>query len=134
MIGIPDEGDDPLFHDVLAGWNVPLLDHFRTPGDVCTYNYDFGDDWYHEVLLEGVRLQKRGEKYPICTAGERACPVEDCGGVPGYYRLLEVLADRNNEEYDDMISWLKHHAKNYHPYDPERFDPSAVDSRTREGG
>ena len=125
-IGIPDEDGDPMFQDVLAGWNVSLSDYFTTPGDVCTYNYDFGDDWHHEILLEGVYLQKKGVKYPICTAGERACPVEDCGGVPGYYRLVDILADRNHEEYDDMISWLKHHAKDYHPYDPEHFEPSKV--------
>ena len=126
LIGIPDGEGDPLFQDVLPGWKVPLSDYFTTPGDVCTYNYDFGDDWYHEILLEGVLLQKDGIKYPICTDGERACPVEDCGGIPGYYHLLEVLADRKHEEYRDMVSWLKNHAKNYHPYNSEHFEPRQV--------
>ena len=25
-----------------------------------------------------------------------------------------------------MIEWLKGHAKNYHPYDPDAFDPESV--------
>lgn len=126
LIGIPDEDDDPLFQDALAGWKVPLSDYFTTPGDACSYTYDFGDDWHHGIMLEGVHLQKDGVKYPICTAGERACPVEDCGSVSGYDRLLEILADNGHEEYADTVSWLKNHAKNYHPYDPEHFEPSEV--------
>ena len=41
-----------------------------------------------------------------CIAGARACPSEDCGGVPGYYRVLEVLADPHDEEHGSMLEWL----------------------------
>ncbi|MCC7318244.1 MAG: hypothetical protein IT219_06890 [Bacteroidales bacterium] len=34
------------------------------------------------------------------------CPPEDCGGVPGYYRLLEVMADPKHPDYADMLDWL----------------------------
>ena len=66
-------------------------------------------------------------KYPSCIAGERACPPEDCGGTPGYERLLKVLRSPGTEEYKEMASWLKGHAKNYFPYKPERFDPKEVE-------
>ncbi len=39
---------------------------------------------------------------------------------------IEVLADRSSGEYLDMVQWLKGHAKNYYPYDSEKFDPLKV--------
>jgi hypothetical protein len=122
-IGIPDGDFDA---DVVAGWSVPVAKHFTTPGDTATYEYDFGDAWTHDVTLIAVEPRKRGVKYPRCAGGERACPPEDCGGEPGYCNLLEILADPRHEEHDDTIAWLKGHAKNYHPYDPEAFDPQRV--------
>ncbi len=126
FIGIPDEEDDHL-HEVLPGWELPVGRYLASPGDECSYSYDFGDNWRHLVVLEGVHLQEKDVKYPICTDGERACPVEDCGGVPGYYRLIEILADAEHEEHEGMLAWLQGHAKNYHPYDPARFEPTRVE-------
>jgi hypothetical protein len=40
------------------------------------------------------------------VAGEGACPPEDCGGVWGYARLREVLADPADDEHDEMLAWL----------------------------
>jgi len=36
------------------------------------------------------------------------------------------VIDPANEEYDDNVAWLKGHAKNYYPYEPEKFDPEKV--------
>ncbi len=47
------------------------------------YEYDFGDSWYHEVLVEDCSETEPGKKYPICRAGKQACPPEDCGGIWG---------------------------------------------------
>ena len=91
-----------------------------------TYVYDFGDNWIHEILLEAINPEEEGSKYPKCLAGERACPPEDCGSVPGYYDLLEVLNDPENEEYEDTVAWLKGEVTRYHPFSPEKFDPQAV--------
>ena len=70
------------------------------------YEYDFGDGWEHDVELEAVGLRVPSAKYPRCLAGERACPPEDCGGPPGYERLLEILANPAHEEYDEMLEWV----------------------------
>lgn len=43
---------------------------------------------------------------PICTAGKGACPPEDCGGIPGYYNLLEILGDPKHREHKEMKKWL----------------------------
>jgi hypothetical protein len=37
---------------------------------------------------------------PVCVAGERHCPPEDVGGVPGYQEFLEVVFDPSHEEFD----------------------------------
>ena len=124
LIGIPDDEDED---GTLPGWKIPLSRHFRAPGDEATYEYDFGDGWQHRVVLEGILLQEEGERYPRCLAGERACPPEDCGGVPGYYHLLEVLEDEGHGEHEDIKEWLRGHARNYWPYDPAHFDPGEVE-------
>jgi hypothetical protein len=117
-IGIPDpDGYGPSF---LPGWEVPVLAYVRDPGQHFEYEYDFGDGWVHDVILEDVAPRQAGTKYPRCAAGGRSCPPEDCGGAHGYARLLEVLADPADPEYDDLREWAPPE------FDPERFDPAAV--------
>ena len=123
-IGIPgDEFDDG---HTRPGWEVPIKDRFTEPGSKFTYEYDFGDDWRHAVLLEDIIPVEIGVMYPRCLAGERACPPEDCGGVGGYYELLKIIGEPGHEEHQEMISWLKGHLKKYHPYKPDVFDPRKV--------
>lgn len=123
--GIPgDDFDD--HYQIEPSWESSIYEYFVDPGDSGAYIYDFGDNWVHEILLEGIFLAEKGVKYPKCVAGERACPPEDCGGVGGYARLLGILDDPADEEHEDMVSWLQGHAKNYYPFDPAEFNPEAV--------
>ncbi|MDR1967329.1 MAG: plasmid pRiA4b ORF-3 family protein, partial [Burkholderiaceae bacterium] len=118
-----DDFDDPFGDDdenTFNGWETEVARFLQTPGDSAIYEYDMGDSWWHEVLLEGVFLKEKGIKYPRCLAGERACPPEDCGGVPGFEHMLEVLASPSDPERQELMSWLGG------KYDPEKFDPQAV--------
>lgn len=124
-IGIPT--DDYYDEPVLPGWEIHITEYFAEPGRSAPYKYDFGDGWDHHVLLEGILLKEEGIRYPKCVAGERACPPEDCGGVPGYYELIEILKNPKHPEYRDYIEWLKSHAKNYYPYEPDQFNPEKVE-------
>ena len=87
QIGIPDddafEGDEPS----LPGWEIPIAHYFPRSGVVARYEYDFGDGWEHELTLEAILPRQRGQKYPRCVGGARACPPEDCGGIGGYEDL-----------------------------------------------
>ena len=47
----------------------------------ANYEYDFGDGWHHELLLEKIFPAVANKKYPQCVAGRRACPPEDCVGI-----------------------------------------------------
>jgi hypothetical protein len=80
------------------------------------YEYDFGDGWRHEVLLEKVLPKESGCKYPICVTGKRACPPEDIGGIPGFYRFLKVRLDPQHEMYQYYGDWCT-------TFDPDAFDP-----------
>lgn len=85
-------------------------------GATMRYEYDFGDCWEHEIILEGMFLAEEAVIYPRCIAGARAAPPEDCGGVPGYKELLEILEDPDHEEYEHMVQWTG-----------GGFDPEACD-------
>jgi hypothetical protein len=85
-----------------------------------SYEYDFGDSWGHEVVVEDSTRVRRGLKYAVCLDGRNACPREDCGGAGGYAELLEVLADPDHEEHDRFVEWVGG------PFDPMAFDPVAV--------
>lgn len=119
-VGIPNddafEGEPPI----LPGWEQPIRDYFERPGTVVEYEYDFGDSWEHDVLFERIVPRVKGLKYPRCTGGARACPPEDCGGIPGYEELLSVIFDPLNPEFKSTKTWLGG------TFDPEGFDPARV--------
>jgi hypothetical protein len=91
------------------------------PGSVFRYDYDFGDGWEHDVRVVGTATSD----VPRCLDGARACPPEDCGGWPGYEHLLEVFADPDHPERDDLRDWLGR------DLDPEAFDVQATDAAIR---
>ncbi len=92
----------------------------RRPKDRLVYEYDFGDSWEHEVVLEGILPPGRDGRYPIVEAGRRACPPEDVGGIPGYERFLEIVTSPKHPEYRETLEWFGR------PFDPESFDPHEV--------
>jgi len=119
-IGIPSEDRFEEEPEILPGWEIPISKYFHDVGITSNYEYDFGDGWEHEVLFEKILFKDKGTTYPQCIDGSRACPPEDCGGVPGYYHLLKVISDPRNAEYKEMIAWLGK------KYDPDAFTPDKV--------
>jgi hypothetical protein len=85
------------------------------------YEYDFGDSWRHTIVVEDAASR------PLigagrCLAGENACPPEDCGGIYGYYELVELLRDPNlTAEDDERIEW-------YEDFDPNAFDVAGANA------
>jgi hypothetical protein len=94
-----------------------------TVGARLRYEYDFGDGWQHELLLEEVLLGDESF-HQICVAGKRSCPPEDCGGPHGFAELLTALQDTNHPHYDQVIEWLG-------DFDPESFSKDEVNRRLR---
>ncbi len=77
----------------------------RRPKERMVYEYDFGDGWEHDVVLEAVTATVPGERYPVVVAGKRRCPPEDVGGVVGFYDFLETMADPKHPEHKNMREW-----------------------------
>ena len=80
------------------------------------YEYDFGDGWEHELVVEARTIAEDGQTYPACLAGEGACPPEDSGGIYGFAELKELLAGPDSEDRDEMLEWVDE------DYDPAHFD------------
>ncbi|MEL6722563.1 MAG: plasmid pRiA4b ORF-3 family protein [Pseudomonadota bacterium] len=114
--------DQELGPDVSDEEDITLAAALQEPKQRITYEYDFGDGWVHEILLEKVLPREKQETLPICVKGKRACPPEDCGGVWGYGGLLEVLADPQHEQYEDMLEWVG-------DFDPEAFCVDSVNQK-----
>ena len=110
--------DDPPLIDERE---IELGSVVKRKGQKFRYIYDYGDDWEHIVLVERIGPVEAGVLYPVCLDGERACPPEDCGGIFGYYEMLEVLKNPGHEEYKHFREWLRS------DFDPEVFDAIATD-------
>ena len=117
-----DDGSGWFDDSGLAGWDVPVATHLAQPGARCTCLYDFGDDWSHQVLLEAILPAEAKARYPRCLAGARACPPEDCGGLPGYQQICAVLVNPADagEDAEELLEWIGN------DFDPEAFDPTKV--------
>jgi hypothetical protein len=89
------------------------------------YEYDFGDSWLHEVLVEELRPAQVGHSCPVCVKGQGACPPEDVGGVWGYDEFLEAIADPDHPEHEDWLDWIGGE------FDPEAFDLDEVNAALR---
>jgi hypothetical protein len=104
--------------DILPGGRKRLRFH---------YQYDFGDNWEHEVLFEGAVPAEPRAKYPRCVDGARACPPEDCGGIGGYAHFVKAIQDPEHERHEQLLYWVGG------AFDPEKFDPAEATKAMRKG-
>lgn len=119
IYNVPDPDDELYERKVLDEKRVRLADALTRVGTHFEYLYDFGDSWYHDLLLEAVLLPEPTLAYPRCLAGQRCAPPEDVGGVGGYENYLEALLDRRHKEHENVLQWRG-------PFDSESFSVSEV--------
>ncbi|KAK4186007.1 MM3350-like domain-containing protein, partial [Podospora australis] len=81
-----------------------------TPGKGLEYTYDFGDNWVHDITIEGRADANelievlRGEGHPIA---------EDVGGWKGWNELKEAYnSTRPNREQRDKMRWFERKSAN----------------------
>jgi hypothetical protein len=127
-IGIPDEEDD--HYEILPGWKQKISDYFFADYKTADYIYDFGNNWRHLILLEKILPREKDIVYPVCIDGKRACPPEDCGGVGGYEKFLEIIMDPGHESYQEMLAWAGDFEPEYFDKDNVVFDDPAKRLRT----
>jgi len=122
-------------------YQVRLRDfHFRCK-EVWVYEYDLTDWWQHEIRLEQVLPLDPAKRYPMCVAGKRRGPIEECGGAFAFMALqdehpqwkvlpqfAQLLLD-HGDDLDDYRDELRHLA---YWIVREDFDPQAVNRRLTE--
>jgi hypothetical protein len=104
---------------------MKISDLLQSEKEKIVYEYDFGDGWEHEVLLEKIIPVENKLKFPVCLAGKMNCPPEDCGGIWGYENMLQILKQPDHEEYEEFKEWLGEE------FDPEYFDVEEVNEVLR---
>ena len=112
--GLPMDDDWGTKRHIEAG-KVRLRDVLKPGKTVIDYIYDFGDGWEHRLTVTNVRAGQRDVSYPRYIGGERNGPPEDCGGIPGFYELLEAIADATHPSHAHLKEWAG-------DYDPDTFD------------
>jgi hypothetical protein len=97
-----------------------LFDVLQRGGAKLIYTYDLGDSWEHAIVLEKQLPPDPDAKYPTCIDGKLACPPEDCGGILGFYDLLDALADPNHGRHEELREWIGD------DFDPKAFSVENV--------
>jgi Plasmid pRiA4b ORF-3-like protein len=114
--GQPNTEMAGLAGDTLDERRYTVADLAPAAREKFSYEYDFGDSWRHDVVVEKVLPHDPGSKHPVCLAGANNCPPEDCGGIGGYYNLLEAVDDPKHPQHEDLQEWLAG------DFDPAFFD------------
>jgi hypothetical protein len=122
-IGAPEAIEDKAYGpSVFEATEVQFKDltfpYEVDPTLTITYQYDFGDDWQHKLVLRRAEIED-GAKYPRCIAGARACPPEDVGGYSSYADFLEAWFDPDHEDHKANRRWVGKR------FAPEHFDLDA---------
>ena len=114
--GTPEPKMTGFGREILSEKRYTIADLAPAAKRSFIYEYDFGDGWEHKIVVEKILPPNPEFQHPICLDGANACPPEDCGGIGGYYELLDILADPRNPEHESMKEWLGY------DLDPARFD------------
>jgi hypothetical protein len=115
----PNDDDSP--EDEIDERSVTVLQALRDQRQFV-FDYDFGDGWEHEVLIEEITWSSHGLQVAVCIDGDNACPPEDVGGAAGYEVFLAAIADPDHEEHDSYLEWVGG------SFDPAEFDLAAANA------
>jgi hypothetical protein len=107
--------DNPLPAD-----RATLADLARL-GSTFDYDYVFGDDWQHTLVIEVVTAADPAIAYPRLVAAQGRCPPADIGGPEGYETYLRARADPAHLLHEGMIEW------DDPDFDPHKPDIAAIE-------
>jgi Plasmid pRiA4b ORF-3-like protein len=104
------------------------------------YEYDFGDNWQHDIRVEQIVAADTRGTYPVCIGGKRAAPPEECGGAAVYLAqwrrwqydfLCGRLQDRNRDAERDFFADDEDENSHESGYDPNHFNRREVNAELR---
>jgi hypothetical protein len=121
--GSPEQDMDDLL-EMLDEREMTVAELLHQPNQHLTYEYDFGDGWEHEVLLEKILAPLAEEPLPRCVHAQGKCPPEDVGGIGGFYAFLQAMRDPRHPEHEDVLAWWGEPE-----FDPDEVDVDAINQR-----
>jgi hypothetical protein len=93
-------------------------------GTRLVYEYDFGDGWQLEIIIDDISFSQEGAGHVLAHVvyldGQRAGPPEDVGGIGGYEEFVKAIRNRRHPEHRSWLEWVGG------SFDPEKFDLEAV--------
>jgi len=129
------------------------LSRFRLHcGERFRYEYDFTADWKLDIRLEKVLPFDPKRPIPLCTAGRRAAPPQDCCGARDYLerldrhrypfeevavlaeavqRLLDSDGDRKALGGLDELHEAMERVEAYEEFQPDRFERRQLNRQLR---
>lgn len=108
--------------------DVTLADLDLASRDRLQYEYQFGEGWKVDIRVEKTIVMEKGVAYPLCIAGERAGPPEDCGGLEAYHDMLACIKEPDTDLGREWIEWLGP------AYDPAVCDLEKINKALRKLG
>ena len=118
VYGEPYPDDSAWDRKVLQAKSIRLKTLVERGVDRFLYVYDFGDNWQHHIILDGIRHGDNDTDYPAFVGGARRAPPEDVGGISGFDEFLEAVTDPRHEDHNRMLEWCG-----------GSFDPEDIDAR-----
>jgi len=122
---------------------VCLADLGLRPRERFLYEYDFTDNWWHEMRVEQIEPPDGAMCYPCCSAGKRAGPPEDCGGPEAYLeqrqrytlayvaRRIATILDADTDL--QALAACRAEVATAEPWlDVDRFDRRAINRRLQQ--
>jgi hypothetical protein len=116
--------------------SVRLTDLGLRINERFVYEYDFTDNWQHQIRVEAILASEPKRCYPVCIDGRRACPPEDCGGPWAFMelrqhyclfyimqRLLEIIEDGGRQDHQEELETL------HYWFHADRFDRKEANRR-----
>ena len=71
------------------------------------YEYDFYDLWQHDIRIEQILELDTKRTYPVCIAGRRASPPEDCGGPRAFFKRSQEVPGEVNRSLLQMVEEIE---------------------------
>ncbi len=137
---IPSPLDDDFDGPIIDERKTLLATVFDHKNKTITYEYDFGDSWMHIVQFEKM-IDRETVVYPsqtfikqgkgvfsgkvraaMCIAGDRNGPPEDCGGIWGCQRIIELKTNPSATRDEDDRKFLE----SLGDWDPQQFELSVI--------
>jgi hypothetical protein len=99
------------------------------------YEYDFGDSWMHDIRIEATLPIDATKIYPLCIAGKRSAPPEDCGGPYAFmqkrWQYELIGGGESREDLEDLVDDVEDEEEREinRRYHPDRFDRRSINRR-----